>query len=58
MTDEIMQELWRVKDEVAKQFNYDAMALGAELQRQQKESGQPVVNLEMQSAKQEDTPSP
>jgi hypothetical protein len=45
MTDEIMEELWRVKDNLAKQFNYDVAALAAELQRRQKESGREVVNL-------------
>jgi hypothetical protein len=45
MTDEIIEELWRVKDNIAKQFNYDIDALAAELQRRQKESGRQVVNL-------------
>lgn len=52
MTDEIIREVWRVKDEFAKQFNYDIEALAAELQKRQKESGRKVVNLEKESADQ------
>lgn len=50
MTDEIIEELWRVKDDLAKQFNYDIDALAAELQRRQKESGMEVINLAKQAA--------
>jgi hypothetical protein len=50
MTDEIIQELWQVKDNLAKQFNYDLDALAAELQRRQKEPGKEVVNLAKQAA--------
>ena len=50
MTDEIIREVWRAKDELAKQFNYDLEALAAELQKRQKESGRKVVNLEKESA--------
>ena len=46
MTDEIIREVWRAKDELAKQFNYDLEALAAELRKRQKESGRKVVNLE------------
>lgn len=45
MTDEIIREVWRAKDEIAKQFNYDIEALGKDLQRRQKVSGRKVVNL-------------
>jgi len=52
MPDEIIREVWRAKDELAKQFNYDIEALAAELQKRQKESGRKVVNLEKESADQ------
>jgi hypothetical protein len=45
MADEVIRELWRVKDAMAKRFNYDVDALAAELRRRQKESGRPVVDL-------------
>jgi hypothetical protein len=50
MTDEIIREVWRAKDELAKQFNYDMEALAAELRKRQKESGRKTVNLEAESA--------
>jgi hypothetical protein len=50
MADEIMREVWRAKDELAKRFNYDLEALAAELRRREKESGRKVVNMEKQSA--------
>jgi hypothetical protein len=52
MTDEIIREVWRAKDELAKQFNYDIDALAAELQKRQQESGRKIVNLEKESVKQ------
>jgi hypothetical protein len=52
MTDEIIREVWRAKDELAKQFNYDLDALAAELRRREKESGRKVVNLEKEAAEQ------
>lgn len=52
MSDEIIQEVWQAKDEIAKRFHYDIEALAAELQRRQKESGRTVVNLEKESAEQ------
>ncbi len=45
MSDEIIRELWRVKDELAKEFNYDIDALVAEIRRRDKESGEDVVEL-------------
>jgi hypothetical protein len=52
MTDEIIREVWRAKDELAKQFNYDLEALATELRRRQKESGRVVVNLEKEASEQ------
>ena len=52
MTDEIIQEVWQIKDEYARQFNYDPEALAVELRKRQKESGRRIVNLEKEAAKQ------
>ena len=49
MTDEIIEELWQVKDNLAKQFNYDIDALAAELRRRQKEPGRVIVNMAKQA---------
>jgi predicted TIM-barrel fold metal-dependent hydrolase len=57
MTDEIIREVWRAKDELAKQFNYDMEALAAELRKRQKESGRKIVNLEKESAEKTATSS-
>jgi hypothetical protein len=50
MTDEIIQEVWRSKDRLAKQFNYDVSELAAELRKRQQQSGRTVVNLTKESA--------
>jgi hypothetical protein len=50
MTDEIIREVWRAKDEIAKRFNYDLEALAAELRKRQEESGRQVINLEKEAA--------
>jgi hypothetical protein len=49
MSDEIIQELWRTKDQIARKFNYDMNALAADLQRRQLQSGRRVVNLAEQA---------
>jgi hypothetical protein len=55
MTDEIIREVWRAKDELARQFNYDLEALAVELRKRQKESGRKIVNLEKESVEQSAT---
>jgi predicted TIM-barrel fold metal-dependent hydrolase len=56
MTDEIIREVWRAKDELAKQFSYDIDALAAELRRRQEKSGREVVNLEKEAVEQTASP--
>ena len=48
MADEIIREVWRSKDQLAKKFKYDIQALSAELRKRQKRSGRKVVNLAAQ----------
>ncbi len=45
MHDEVIDELWRAKDAIAKEFNYDVVALARELMRRQRTAGRRVVNL-------------
>jgi len=52
MADEIIREVWRAKDRLAKEFNHDVGALAAELRKQQNRSGRRVVNLAKPTAKQ------
>ncbi len=44
-TDEIVEEIHRIRDEYAKSFNYDLNAIFADLRKKQAESGREVVNL-------------
>lgn len=45
MADEIITELWRIKDQLAREFNYDVVALAREMQRRGRASGRPLVDL-------------
>ncbi|MBN2528326.1 MAG: hypothetical protein JXR76_18195 [Deltaproteobacteria bacterium] len=39
MTDEIIKEVWCVKDEIASEFNYDIAALAAYLNKKEQSEG-------------------
>jgi len=52
MTDEIIQEVWRAKDRLAREFNYNLEALAAELRKRQQQTGRKVVNLAKDRVKQ------
>jgi len=45
MVDPILKELWRVKDDIAREHGYDIDALAAHLQTKRGTIGQPVVDL-------------
>lgn len=45
MSDEIMEEVWRIKDKIAARYNYDVRALAQDLRKKQKQSGRKVVTL-------------
>lgn len=42
---EILEEIYRIREEHAKAFNYDFEAMFADLQKRQYEDGRQVVNL-------------
>jgi hypothetical protein len=44
-TDEIVEEIHRIRDEYAKSFNYELDAIFADLRKKEAESGREVVNL-------------
>ena len=46
MADKIIREVWKVKDDLAKKFNYDFDALVAELRKIEKQSKRKTVNFE------------
>ena len=44
MSDEIMRELWRIKDELAREANYDIHVLCRQLREKQSTAGGPIVD--------------
>lgn len=45
MTDPIVEEVRKARNEHAKKFNYDIKAIVADIQKQQKESGREFVSF-------------
>jgi len=45
MKDEILEELWKTKDDIAKECNYDIQKLFQNLKNKQASSNRKVVNL-------------
>ena len=45
MPDEIIKELWQIKDSIAREHGYDIDALVAHLQTKKRPKGQQVVDL-------------
>ena len=45
MADEIITELWEVKDAIAKEFGCDVKALVAHLRKKKCDEGSPGINL-------------
>ena len=45
MSDEIIEELWRIKDSIAREHGYDIEALVAYLQSKEKAEGRQIVDL-------------
>ena len=43
--DEVIKEVWQVRDELAARFNYDLDAMVAHYQQMQRERGIPIVSL-------------
>lgn len=44
-TDEIVEEIHRIREDYAKSFNYDLDAIFVDLRKKEAESGREVVNL-------------
>jgi hypothetical protein len=42
--DPVIEELWRIKDEIAAEYNYDIRAMGKALQEAERRSGRQVVS--------------
>ncbi len=52
MRDEIIAELWRIKDSIAREFNYDIATLASELRKRQSEGTRRVVDFSKDGAQQ------
>ena len=49
--DVVLQEMWRIKDELSASYGHDVNRLFAEARERQKRSGHRVVNLQEQRTK-------
>jgi hypothetical protein len=49
--DLVLQEIWRIKDELSPARGHDVHRLFAEARERQKHSGHPVVNLQTKRSK-------
>ena len=60
MSDEIIEELWRIKDEIAREHGYDVESLAAYLQSRERTEGRQVVDLQSmrKGAEQGGSPTP
>ena len=45
MSDEIIQEIWKIKDEIAKECSYNLEQLVARLRQKEKMASSPTVDL-------------
>ena len=48
MKDEILEQVWRAKDAVAKKYGYDVQVMAKALQQREKKSKIPVVDFHEQ----------
>ncbi len=49
VADDVLREVWRIKDELSASYNHDLDRLFAEARERQRKSGRPSVNLEKQN---------
>ena len=57
MSDEIIEELWQIKDSIAREHDYDIESLVAHLQTKQRSADQQVVDLSaLRRTADQDTP--
>ena len=45
MADEVIEELWQIKEAMAQEYGYDVTRLAADLQRRQQEEAHRIVDL-------------
>jgi hypothetical protein len=49
LADDVLREVWRIKDELSAAYGHDLNRLFAEARERQRKSGRPSVNLEKQN---------
>ncbi len=49
VADEVLREVWHIKDELSASYGHDIARLFAETREHQRKSGRPSVNLEKQN---------
>ena len=57
MADEIIEELWRIKDGMAREHGYDIKRLAAHFRRREREGGRQVLGLRAKRGSREDSGS-
>jgi hypothetical protein len=55
-TDPIIEELHRIREEIAAQFSYDVFAIGAALRAEQQNEDRPIVSFSDQPSEPENKP--
>lgn len=55
-TDEIILEVWEIKDSIAKEFGYNLRSLGSELRKRQNIRNKQTVDLSLKRKKKFKTP--
>lgn len=48
VADDVLREVWRIKDELSASYGHDIDRLFAESRQRQRQSGRPSVNLQKQ----------
>lgn len=46
VSDEVLREVWRIKDELSESYGHDIEKLFADIQKKQRLSGRRIVNLQ------------
>jgi len=49
MVDEILEEVWRNRDDFARRHNYDLDAMVAEIKEMERQSWSPLINREKET---------
>jgi hypothetical protein len=51
LSDEVLREVWRIKDELSASYNHDLERLFADAQKRQRQSGRASVGIQIAKVK-------